>query len=374
MKILNINSYYYSSTVHSQLDSYIKEQGINTSSYIPVEKDYQIRKECQISNSEDLIYSKCYKKIDRFCFFLKEYKVLIDLYSKIEVGKYQIIHAHSLFSNGFLAYMINKKFETPYIVAVRDTDINFFLKYRRYLQWIGLNIVRNAEKVVFLSKPYRVEFINKYVPRNERDSISKKSYVITNGIDEFWFNNDPDTRSMENGTIRILHVGNVIGRKNLLLVVKAKEIIQKRGYEVELTVVGEIIDKKLYSKIKKIDSTIRYKGQLNRDDLLIEYRNHNMLVVPSKTETFGLVYAEALSQGLPIIYTRNQGFDGNFPEGQVGYSVNSSDEKELADKIIKITKEYDRISAKLKDASQKFNWITISKQYVNIYRGIFNVE
>lgn len=40
--------------------------------------------------------------------------------------------------------------------------------------------------------------------------------------------------------------------------------------------------------------------------------------MPSHKETFGLVYAEAMSQGLPIIYTKNQGFDGQFPDGYVG--------------------------------------------------------
>ena len=29
--------------------------------------------------------------------------------------------------------------------------------------------------------------------------------------------------------------------------------------------------------------------------------------MPSKHETFGLVYAEAMTQGLPVIYTKNEG-------------------------------------------------------------------
>ena len=38
-------------------------------------------------------------------------------------------------------------------------------------------------------------------------------------------------------------------------------------------------------------------------------------------ESFGLTYAEAMSQGVPVIYSKGQGFDGQFKEGVVGYHV-----------------------------------------------------
>lgn len=40
----------------------------------------------------------------------------------------------------------------------------------------------------------------------------------------------------------------------------------------------------------------------------------DIFVMPSKPETFGLVYVEALSQGLPILYAKGEGFDGYFDE------------------------------------------------------------
>ena len=41
------------------------------------------------------------------------------------------------------------------------------------------------------------------------------------------------------------------------------------------------------------------------------YRENDIYVMPSIIETFGLVYAEAMSQGLPVIYTRGQGLIDN---------------------------------------------------------------
>jgi glycosyltransferase involved in cell wall biosynthesis len=58
-----------------------------------------------------------------------------------------------------------------------------------------------------------------------------------------------------------------------------------------------------------------------KEKLLNNYRNSDIFIMPSYNETFGLVYIEAMSQGLPIIYTQNEGVDGYFKEGSVGYSV-----------------------------------------------------
>ena len=55
--------------------------------------------------------------------------------------------------------------------------------------------------------------------------------------------------------------------------------------------------------------------------------------MPSFPETFGLVYVEAMSQGLPIIYTKGQGIDGYFEDGKVGYPVNTKDSNDIVKKL-----------------------------------------
>jgi glycosyltransferase involved in cell wall biosynthesis len=42
--------------------------------------------------------------------------------------------------------------------------------------------------------------------------------------------------------------------------------------------------------------------------------------MPSRRETFGMVFVEALFCGLPILYSRNWGVDGFFESGTVGYA------------------------------------------------------
>ena len=94
--------------------------------------------------------------------------------------------------------------------------------------------------------------------------------------------------------------------------------------------------------------------------------------MPSFTETFGLVYAEAMSQALPVIYTKNQGFDAQFNEGTVGFHVDPHNKDEIVEKIIKIIDNYDAISNNCVKSVDKFDWRGITNRYTKIYEEIID--
>lgn len=52
--------------------------------------------------------------------------------------------------------------------------------------------MRKAQKVFFLSNVYRETVLNNYVPEKYRNEIYEKTVVIPNGIDDFWFENQPE--------------------------------------------------------------------------------------------------------------------------------------------------------------------------------------
>lgn len=87
----------------------------------------------------------------------------------------------------------------------------------------------------------------------------------------------------------------------------------------------------------------------------------------SKYETFELVYAEAMSQGLPEIYTKWQDFNEQFNEGEVGYSVQYDSSEEIVERVKDILKNYEDISNNCLNMVDKFDWDKIGKVYCNIY-------
>lgn len=166
--------------------------------------------------------------------------------------------------------------------------------------------------------------------------------------------------------IRIIYVGVINPNKNIEATIEACKILIELGYEVGYTIVGKILERKYYDLIKQYPF-IRYIPHCKKEELINYYRDADIFVMPSKHETFGLVYVEAMTQGLPVIYTRGQGFDGQFNEGEVGYSVEYDSAKEIADRIVKILNEYESISNQCLINNDRFDWEKISRKYMCIY-------
>lgn len=364
MKVLHINSYYSVSPFYKNFFETLIKKGIDTSVYVPISKN-------SLSKNRDYgEYTKVvnnHGKYDRYFFHIKHKKILKDVVKQYNILDYDILHAHSLFSNGYIAYMLNKKYDVPYIVAVRNTDLNTFFKKMPHLRNLGIKILSNAKSIVFLSSAYKRKMIEKYIPINIQKEVLKKSYVIPNGIDKFWFNNSPVNKpKLFNKEIKIIYVGRIKGSKNITTTIKTCEILKDRGYNIKFTVVGPVEQIKEYEKIIKKDFLTYIKPQ-PKENLIYLYRENDVFVMPSRTETFGLVYVEAMSQGLPIIYSKSQGFDGQFEEGIVGYHVEYHNALEIANRIIDIVENYEFLTKNCIELSSKFDWEKIATEYIKIY-------
>ena len=366
MKVLHINSYYSTSPFYKNLFEKQIESGIDIDVFVPVAYTFKKR---EFDYGKYTLISKNHSKYHRVIFHLKHSKIYKDILERYNVEDYSLIHAHSLFSNGYIALKLKRKFGIPYIVAVRNTDINIFFKKIIYLRKLGLEILKEAEQIIFLSRTYKEQVIKRYVPENLKEEICNKISIIPNGIDKFWFDNEGGKKHILDKSLRLLYVGAVNKNKNIIATVRAISLLQQEGYHVKYSIVGKIEDKCIYNQIKNIP-WINYISPMKKEELISIYRDNDIFVMPSIHETFGLVYAEAMSQGLPVIYTKEQGFDGQFKEGEVGYPVECKNYKSLAQKICGIVNDYDAITYNCLIKYNKFDWESISREYENIYNKI----
>lgn len=367
MKILHINSYYGGGMFYKNLYDRQINAGLKIDVFVPTPS---IKNFMNLELGNYTTISKNHNKYDRLIFHVKHHKIYKDIIKKLNILEYDIIHAHSMFSNGYIAYKLKKKYGLPYIVAVRNTDVNVFLRKMIHLRKLGIEILREAEKIIFLSPSYRDNVINKYVPNKYKRQIKNNSLIIPNGIDEFWLKNKIEvTKKIDMDNIKILYVGQINANKNPLTTVKAIKLLIKEGYNLQFTIVGEVKNKKIFNNIKN-EPFLKYINWLPKERLIDIYRENHIFVMPSIKETFGLVYAEAMSQGLPVIYTKNQGFDGQFNDGEIGYGVNCFDAKDIAEKIKIIINNYEELSENCLVKVNKFNWRDITKKYNKIYSQI----
>ena len=90
--------------------------------------------------------------------------------------------------------------------------------------------------------------------------------------------------------------------------------------------------------------------------------------MPSKGETFGLVYIESLSQGLPVLYLRDEGIDGVF-KYKIGEKCNVHSIKEITDSLVNLIDNYSKYDIDKIDFEQ-FRWRNIAARYLTIYKSI----
>ena len=76
-----------------------------------------------------------------------------------------------------------------------------------------------------------------------------------------------------------------------------------------------------------------------------------------------------MSQGLPVIYSRGEGFYGQVPEGSAGYAVDPHSTEEVAEAILRVVREYRQLSARCPELAKRFDWDRIVEQYRESYRA-----
>lgn len=368
MRVLQIANGYCDSRLYPLLFEKLESVGVNSSVFVPV------RKGTDVPQNEDADIVPCFTQMDRLSFFSKQRKILREIQTRGYITSgVNVIHAHTLFSAGYAAWRLHQKYGIPYIVAVRNTDVNVFFKYVLHLRRTGIRIMQDAYRIVFLSPVYRERVLSDYVPTALRQEIAGKSVVIPNGIDDYFLENPPSPRVAVSTPLRLLYAGDLDSNKNLELTVQAADLLRRQGMEVSITAVGEIREEK-YGRLVQETPILTHFPRCPKEGVLEHLRQSDIFVMPSHKETFGLVYAEAMSQGVPVLYTRGQGFDGQFPDGTVGYSVSDIDPVELAEKIRQVAENYSSLSVNCLANVSRFDWHTIAEEYRDIYESAMKKE
>lgn len=369
MKALHLCAYYLYSYMFSHLIDSLEAQKIDCDVFVPTHKNTEIA----INPADNVYHPVCFNYYDRAWFSLKSKKIYACLIQTLNIDKYDIVHAHTIFTDGNIALKLKKEYGKPYLIAVRSTDLEVFFKYMIHLRALGIEIMSGASKIIFLSDTHRRYTIETYVPKSKRNEFYAKSIVIPNGIAPIFHENRLEYKQCDlTPPIKLITIGDISKRKNQITVCNAVDVLKKRGYEVSYTVVGKATDQAMYENLIT-NPAVRYFPFMPQEKLLELYRKADIFVLASLKETFGLVYAEAMSQGLPVVYTKDEGFDGQFPEGEVGYHVNPQSPDEIADAVEQILEKYNTLRKNCIEGINKFDWDVVAANCKEIYRNVIGI-
>ena len=234
--------------------------------------------------------------------------------------KPDVIHSH--FGSGFLN--VAKSDGIPYVYTEHSSLVNRETVPTVELRWEKDTYPR-ADRVICVSSTLAGRVL-------ERTGI--KARVIHNMVDirEFTYTGRP----APGDSFRFVATGLLIQRKGYDLLLNALAEVRKRGVNATLTIIGEGKKRSsLESQIETLglEGTVRFLGQQPRKVLAEEYARSDAFVLPSRRETFGVVYAEAMAAGLPVIATRCGGPE-DFVEESTGILIPTEDVKALEEAMV----------------------------------------
>jgi len=373
LKILHICNDFSNSKVHSNLYKQIDSAGFEQVVFQPLRNKSQINQNIFRFNhsTSKIIYSRVISSYLRLFFRKKINFLYSDLIKNINPNEIDLQHATTLFSDGALAYKLFVLYNIPYVVTVRNTDVNLFLNLKPDLYLLAKNILINASNIIFISSSLRVLFFKNWFFKKFENELSNKIKIIPNGVDDFWLKNI--SLPKKSNKLCFLFIGKFDKNKNVLNLIKALNLLKSKHNGVVLNLVGgggsnhnEIL--KLITKY----SWITFHGKVSDKQILKKiYNQNNFFLMPSKRETFGLVYIEALTQGLPVLYTESQGIDGMF-NMEIGLATNPYTPKDIFIKIEKLILNSNKYKENIININfNEFSWKKIfENHYLNLYKNI----
>lgn len=140
-------------------------------------------------------------------------------------------------------------------------------------------------------------------------------------------------------------MGGLIYRKGYDILIPAFAQVFSRNKNVILRIAGQgPEEERLRSLVHEygMDKQIQLIGQITREQSLEEYKNCHCFVLPSRAETYGLVYREALVVGRPVISTKHGGFDNSNWHSEYGILVDIDNIEQLARALHDVYINYER--------------------------------
>lgn len=122
-----------------------------------------------------------------------------------------------------------------------------------------------------------------------------------------------------------------------------------------------------------VTDRVHFVAPQPHDRLATFYRAADVLVMPSRSESFGLVAAEAQACGLPVVASRVGGLRYVISESESGLLVDDLDERSFAAALTAVL-DYPAFSHRLSlgavEFAERFSWSATADRLLELYEGV----
>ncbi len=179
--------------------------------------------------------------------------------------------------------------------------------------------------------------------------------VVGEGIESAFFNARRDRAQGE--TFRVIYVGNWLSHKRVDVIIRACAAAAVAGRRIELSLPGQppAAMATLLRETASATFGIHLRDRLGVADLAAEIASHDLLVLASRTEGFGLTPLEAQAAGVPVLVSDFAGARSRFGRDAAHYVDPLAEPAALARRITSLAHDEAELTSTIGAGLQNAN-------------------
>ncbi|WP_241982048.1 glycosyltransferase [Cryobacterium sp. TMT3-29-2] len=311
--------------------------------------------------------------------FIDAFRVQMDA-----LGPYDVIHSHHWFS-GMAALPLARRRGTPHvqsfhsIAAAASTPLSAGERPESPGRMAGEAwLAQESDALVAISEAEADTIVQRLGGSPERISI------VLPGVDGILFRPTDVRAGSLSGPIDIRGYAVVAGRlqplKGLDLAIEAIAAVPEQ-IRPELVIAGDasadydgyIDELRALAARHGIERSVRFVGPQSRVDLALLLSGARVVLVPSHSETYGLVALEAAASGVPVVAAAAGGLREAVLDGDTGVVLDSRDPQVWAGALTQILSNpafARRLSLAARERAEHLDWPRSADGLVTVYRSL----
>lgn len=258
-------------------------------------------------------------------------------------GAFDALHAHWAVPQGWVASVLRTRLDVRVLTTAHGGDLYALrnglpLKAKRWA-------LRSSDRVTAVSSSLRQEVLALGV---EEERVR----VLPMGVDASRFTPEamsPDVRRELNADgPALLFAGRLVEKKGARYAIEAMPEILRAEPAARLTIVGDGPERPALEQRSAelgLNGHVRFAGAIANERLPGYFSSADVFIGPSvveangDTESFGVVFAEAMASGCPVVATEVGGIGDLVVKDETGLLVPERDAGAIADGVLRILKD-----------------------------------